>query len=193
PRHDATAGVVRERARKRRVRWPDHDLSRGCRAVKMKFVKLPAGQHEMIVTERRQGPDVRAPARDDGPRLPHDLVHAIVEAELNLTRGFWDAVDNGADFETFRPIEPRRHQGGGSRHLRRHGDDVMAAELIVNWVYRAWTGLPLSGRGIGKAPISEERARACFPALDRAYQLWSELQPSQTLELSWPRAELAVR
>jgi hypothetical protein len=154
--------------------------------VRVTFVKLPARQHEMLVTERRQGPDVRAPAHDDGPRLPHDLVHAIVESELDLERGFWDAVDHGADFGTFRPVGPRRHRGGGHRHLRRFGDDVMAAELVVTWVHRRWIGLPTEGRGLGPPRVGEADAARCVPLLDEAHRIWDGLVPGQALAIAWP-------
>lgn len=149
-------------------------------------MRLPRRRHELLVTGRRRGPDVHAPAHDDGPRLPHDLVHALVEAELGLVHGFWDAVDHGADFGAFRPVEPRRHDGGGRRHLRRHGDEVLAAELVVNWVHRRWVGLPTEGRGMGPAPVATEQADRCIPLLDEARRRWEALAPGEGLTIGWP-------
>ncbi|MYV66009.1 hypothetical protein GT043_08705, partial [Streptomyces sp. SID2131] len=123
--------------------------------MEMSFRKLPDNQHEILVRARK-GPDVGLPAQPVGPAMPHDLVHAVVETALGIEDGFWGATARGATFQGFEPVTPGRHRRCGLKVLRRDGDAVMAAELSVNWAYRAWRGLPTDGRGVGPAPLDAD-------------------------------------
>ena len=141
-------------------------------------MKLPGGQHEIAVRHRRKGPDLRHPPMPVGSRIPHDLVHAAVESALGIADGFWGVVDRGAVFEGFTPR-------GGAKVLRRHGDDVLAAEVPVNWAYRVWTGRsvdPADGVS-GRPPLDEAQLRRALAALDDAEQRW--LATPEGASLSW--------
>ncbi|WMX43610.1 hypothetical protein RGF97_00215 [Streptomyces roseicoloratus] len=73
--------------------------------MEMVFRKLPGNQHEILVRARK-GPDVRLPAQPDGPSMPHDLVHAVVETALGIDDGFWGAMARGATFQGFELVTP---------------------------------------------------------------------------------------
>ena len=143
------------------------------------FVRLPDGQHEIVVRNRRKGPDVRHPPAPVGSRIPHDLVHAAVESALGITDGFWGAIDAGATFGGF---EPR----SGSKVLRRRGDDVLAAEVPVNWAYRVWTGRSVSADdGVsGARPLDDAQLATALAALDDAEHRWQATAEGEAL--SWP-------
>ncbi|WP_405982210.1 hypothetical protein [Streptomyces sp. NBC_00158] len=148
------------------------------------FRKLPGNQHEITVTGRR-GPDVRLPARPTGPTLPHDLAHAAVEEALGITDGFWGAMAAGATFQGFETTDPGRHRRSGLKVLRRGADAVMAAEMAVNWAYRAWSGLPVTGRGVGRPPLDEAQLERARTALDAASARWTALPEGAALGWRW--------
>ncbi|MEU4008620.1 hypothetical protein [Streptomyces pseudogriseolus] len=135
--------------------------------MEMSFRKLPDNQHEILV-RREKGPDVRLPAQPAGPSMPHDLVHAVAETPLGIDDGFWGATARGATFQGFELVTPGRHRRSGMKVLRRSGDAVMDAEPRVNWAYRAWSGLPTEGRGVGRAPLDAEALVRTGPRLDAA-------------------------
>ncbi|MER7758191.1 hypothetical protein [Streptomyces sp. NPDC097619] len=148
------------------------------------FRKLPDQRHEILVRARK-GPEVRLTAQPTGPTMPHDLVHAVVETALGIEDGFWGATARGATFQGFEPIETGRHRRSGLKVLRRGGDAVLAAELSVNWAYRAWCGLPTEGRGVGRSPLTEEALARTTAPLDAAAARWTALPPGGTLLWRW--------
>ncbi|MGA5517126.1 hypothetical protein [Streptomyces pseudogriseolus] len=152
--------------------------------MEMSFRKLPANQHEILV-RREKGPDVRLPAQPAGPSMPHDLVHAVVETALGIDDGFWGATARGATFQGFEHVAPGRHRRSGMKVLRRGGDAVMDAEPRVNWAYRASSGLPTEGRGVGRAPLDAEALARTGPRLDAAAQRWAAVPVGGELLWRW--------
>ena len=148
--------------------------------MEIDFLRLPEGQHEIVVRGRRKGPDLRHAAVPVGSRIPHDLVHAAVESALGITDGFWGVVDRGAVFEGFTPR-------GGSKVMRRHGADVLAAEVPVNWAYRVWTGRSVDPAvGVsGAPPLDADQLRRALDALDDAERRWSATPDGATLTWTW--------
>ncbi|WP_442803351.1 hypothetical protein OG411_16075 [Streptomyces pseudogriseolus] len=152
--------------------------------MEMSFRKLPDNRHEILV-RREKGPDVRLPARPAGPSMPHDLVHAVVETVLGIDDGFWGAIARGATFQGFELVTPGLHRRSGLKVLRRGGDAVMAAELRVNWAYRAWRGLSTEGRGVGRAPLDAEALARTGPRLDAAARRWAAVPVGGELLWRW--------
>ncbi|MGX1128018.1 hypothetical protein RKD49_000208 [Streptomyces glaucescens] len=152
--------------------------------MEMSFRKLPDNQHEILVRARK-GPDVRLPAQPVGPTMPHDLVHAVVETALGIDDGFWGAMARGATFQGFELVTPGRHRRSGMKVLRRGGDAVMAAELSVNWAYRAWRGLPTEGRGVGSAPLDSDALARTVPRLNAAAARWAAVPQGGELVWRW--------
>ncbi|MEU2442895.1 hypothetical protein ACH4UX_06935 [Streptomyces althioticus] len=152
--------------------------------MEMSFRKLPDNQHEILV-RRDKGPDVRLPAQPAGPSMPHDLVHAVVETALGIDDGFWGATARGATFQGFELVSPGRHRRSGMKVLRRGGDAVMDAELRVAWAYRAWSGLPTEGRGVGSAPLDAQALARTGPRLDAAAKRWAAVPVGGELVWRW--------
>ena len=149
--------------------------------MRIDFVKGDGGRtYALVVRDRRKGPDLRHPPMAVDSAIPHDLVHAAVEAALSIEHGFWGAVDAGATFEGFVPRS-------GAKVLRRRGDDVLAAELAVNWAYRAWTGRSLDAAGgvSGPRPLDDARLATALAALDGARDRWAALADGDALPWTW--------
>lgn len=156
-----------------------------CAPVEVTFTKLGGGDHEIVVTGRHRGPDIRHPRTETSSPMPHDLAHLAVEQALGIDDGFWGAIDAGATFGGFEPVARLRHQAGGAKVLRRKGDAVMRAEMIVSWSYRAWCGRSLDRDVVGDAPIEGERLERALGALDDAGAAWAALEEGQALSRSW--------
>jgi hypothetical protein len=63
-------------------------------ALQATFVRHRERRHRIYVT-RRDGTSIFWDFPSYGDRLPHDLVHLVVETELGIARGFWGMVDRG--------------------------------------------------------------------------------------------------
>ncbi len=148
--------------------------------MRIDFIKLPGDRHAIEVRERK-GPDLRRPPRETGPTLPHDLAHAAVEQALGLADGFWAAVERGAMFEDFEPLERGRHRRAGVKHYQRLAESVLPAELAVSWAHRVWSGQRTEGRGLGTSPLSERELRLAIAALDDAYKRWAAVPEHEAL------------
>jgi hypothetical protein len=153
--------------------------------VEIVFTKLAGGDHEIVVTGRHAGPDVRHPRTETASPMPHDLAHLAVEAELGITDGFWAAIDAGATFGGFVPVVRRRHATSGTKVLRTRGDAVMRAELVVSWTYRVWCGRSTDRAVVGDAPIDGPDLERGLRALDVAGAEWTALAEGQALRRSW--------
>ena len=133
----------------------------------------------------RKGPDVRLPARETGPTIPHDLAHAAVESALGLRDGFWSVMNDGGTFEGFEPVQPGRHRRSGIKQLQRRAEAAQPAELCVSWAHRVWSGQRTGGRGLGPCPLDARQLELACAALEQAAQRWAALKEGETLVWDW--------
>src|SRR5260221_8106564 len=67
-------------------------------------------------------------------RLPHDLVHYVVESELDLTSGFWGSIADGAVFAGMTWIEGRRRPHAterGQALIKANDNALNGAEVVT--------------------------------------------------------------
>ena len=109
--------------------------------------------------ERRYAVDVQRPpfgalemdpAPGYDPKMPHDLMHLVVEAELGLTQGIYGQLSSGGDAGTFRPTFNARETSREIARLRRrvkargtkllqHGRDECAqSERATSICWQQW-------------------------------------------------------
>ncbi|MBL0726137.1 hypothetical protein JI745_00380 [Piscinibacter sp. HJYY11] len=153
--------------------------------MEIRFTKHARAMHSIEETHRASGPDLRMRARETGPTLPHDLVHAAVEAALGLERGFWGAVNRGATFAGFEPMWPTRHARSGLKQLRQVGEVEMAVEHKVSWAHRVWSGQRTEGAGLGPPPLAPVELSVTSLALDRAMEKWRLTPEDGSLVWYW--------
>lgn len=101
-----------------------------------------------------------------GGDLPHDLSTFVIEAALGLDHGFWGCVAEGATFKTL----GRKRTPQGRAVIRRHRDELDAAEHRVNEIYVAWRA---------------GRATAVDAALDAMLTRWRALDDGDELTVEW--------
>lgn len=63
--------------------------------MRVTFPRLPDHQRAYSLVERDDGVVYRRDGGIAGPRLPHDIVHLIVERELRIRDGVWAGVAAG--------------------------------------------------------------------------------------------------
>ncbi len=106
----------------------------------MRFPRLPDHQRAYALVERDDGVVYRLYGGMAGLRLPHDVVHLVVERELGITDGIWGAIASGVVFTSMQHVSGRRppHAAERSARLkrtfRRH---FLRAELLANLVSSA--------------------------------------------------------
>lgn len=154
--------------------------------MEMRFIKLPGNRDAIEVVERQRGPDIQRAPRETGPTLPHDLAHAAVESALGIVDGFWGAVDEGAVFEDFKPLDPNpRHRRSGLKRLSAVGEREALAEHKVSWAHRVWSGQRTEGRGLGASPLTQNELECASSALNVAYEKWKALPVMGRLVWRW--------
>jgi hypothetical protein len=138
-------------------------------------------------------------------RLPHDLGHWLLEAQVDLRWGFWSLAGQQAPFESFTVIEGRWPKGRKEwldRVRRKQGLSMLHAEAQDGrWlaepdlnVHARWKEIrrrltrtyafhesPLAGFG----PEDVERLR---PFAQRAVATWDALPRGGSVEVRWPGA-----
>jgi len=119
-----------------------------------------------------------------GDRLPHDLVHLVVEDGLRLAGGFWDRVAAGASVRlvdnqaTLVPAGP-----GPARHPNRGGEDLRRAEEAVAWLGPVGAGdRPAWLTGAAGADAAAEAVRR---RLDELARRWRTLPDGGAIALTF--------
>ena len=156
--------------------------------MRVTFPRLPDHERAWALVERDDGVVYRLYSGTAGPRLPHDIMHLVVERELRISDGIWAGIAAG------RPSQPPGQPPGRSPGQR--------AELLADLVACAASLGTLTLEKIRRltadklaALPSAERPRAeVDPVLvavaARALQVeaarWARLRVGEELSYDWP-------
>ena len=105
--------------------------------MRVTFPRLPDHERAYALVERDDGAVYRLYGGRAGPRLPHDIMHFVVERELHIPDGIWGGIASGIVFDSMYHVSGRRppHARERSRELlasfRRRG---LRAEVLANFV-----------------------------------------------------------
>jgi hypothetical protein len=160
------------------------------------------GERRYAVTIIRSGHPVLEmnPAPGYDARMPHDLIHLVVERELGLRQGIFGQLAAGGTAGTFHtvacsgvsPREAARARRAlakqGAKLLRQGRADSVMSEQAADICRRAWLGRARCGEGPvagGEAVSAEQLAQVC-DRLDELSAEWSRLQVGQALVVHWP-------
>jgi hypothetical protein len=149
--------------------------------VQITIVK-EGGRSHRAVAVRDDGVAVQFAVADYGDRLPHDVVHYLVESTLGLEWGFWGLVAAGAELDAV-----TRHDAGRRRDLPHrpdplvdeHADELLRAEALVAEAY------PLYGEPGG--PVAPGTpVRGLRERIEEWNATWQGLGPGGRLRFEWP-------
>jgi hypothetical protein len=131
-----------------------------------------------------------------GADLPHDLVHAVVETQLQVSDGIWGCVADGVVWNSMRHVSGRQppHAAERSRRLKRErAVQVQRAEALADLVGR----LSRDGEVLPGEPAATGRPRGAL--LAAAAELaatgcrWRAVDPGEVWVVEWPTPRGAAR
>ncbi len=103
--------------------------------MRVTFPRLPDHQRAYALVERDDGTVYLLYGGTAGPRLPHDIMHLVVERELRIRDGIWGGIAAGIVFTSMRHVAGRRPPHAAARSgeliadLRAH---LLRAEVLAN-------------------------------------------------------------
>jgi len=108
--------------------------------MRVTFPRVPDHQRAYALVQRDDGVVYRLDGGMAGPRLPHDIVHLVVERELRIQDGIWGGIAAGVVFDSMHHVSGRRPPHAAERSAQlRHGfrRQGLRAELLADLVSSA--------------------------------------------------------
>jgi hypothetical protein len=172
--------------------------------MRVTFPRLPDHQRSYALVERDDGAVYRLYGGTAGPRLPHDIMHLVVERELRIRDGIWGGIASGMVFKSMRHVTGRRppHAAARSKELiadfRSH---LLRAEVFAN-LAECVAGLDhptadqirrLAETRLSVLPgieVDPAAIAATASALQVEASRWARLRVGQELSYEWPPSAL---
>jgi hypothetical protein len=170
------------------------------------FPRLPDHERGYAVVERDDGAVYRLYGGQAGPRLPHDIMHFVVERELQIRDGIWGGIASGIVFDSMQHVSGRRPP-----HARERSGELLAgfrrpglrAEVLANFV-QCVAGLDhpsdieimtlaatrLSVLPDPDADVEPAEVAAAAQALQVEAARWARLRVGEELSYDWPRTSV---
>jgi hypothetical protein len=175
--------------------------------MRVTFPRLPDHERAYALVERDDGAIYRLYGGQAGPRLPHDIMHFVVERELRIPDGIWGGIASGIIFDSMQHVSGRRppHARERSRELLASFDRRgLRAEVLANFV-ECVAGLDhpsdiqiltlaatrLSVLPDAEADVDPAEVAAAAQALQVEAARWARLRVGEELSYEWPRPALA--
>ncbi len=159
--------------------------------MRLTFRRLADRRPVETLVERDDGVVFEMRGAGGGAELPHDLVHALVEIELQVADGIWGCVADGVVWRSMRHVSGRQppHAAERSAALKRErAARVQHAEGLADVVARLARGaevLPAGTTGTGHRP---DRLAAAAVVLREAGRSWAAVRPGEVWVVEWPAA-----
>ena len=170
--------------------------------MQVTFVRT-VGEKDRIYVVRDDGSESSWSFASYGPRLPHDLVHLVVESITGLRPGLWGRVAAGADM---RRINAAANRMGGKDKYKALGDDISDVLVSEALAIAPWSDESLddvacldaiaknaADMGVALPDSIEENTVAAVRArLSELRREWRQLVPKGSIRLSFPDAAIQV-
>ena len=168
--------------------------------MRVTFPRLPDHERAWALVERDDGVVYRLYGGMAGPRLPHDIMHLVVERELRIKDGIWADIAAGLVFDSMQHVSGRRPPHATERSkalLRGFREQGLRAELLTDLVSSAAALDTLTQdkiRRLTAAKLSVLPGTEVDPvvvaAAARALQVeaarWARLRVGEELTYDWP-------
>ena len=173
--------------------------------MRVTFPRLPDHERAYALVERDDGAVYRLYGGQAGPRLPHDIMHFVVERELHIGDGIWGGIAAGIIFDTMQHVSGRRppHAREGSKELRQRG---LRAEVLANFVecvagldhpsdiqIMTLAATKLTVLPDADADLEPAAVAAAAQALQVEAARWARLRVGEELSYDWPREAVAAK
>ncbi len=168
--------------------------------MRVTFPRLPDHQRGYALVERDDGVVYRLDGGTAGPRLPHDIVHFVVERELRIGDGIWGGIAAGIVFGTMRYVSGRRPPHAAERSaqlLRSFRRQGLRAELLADLVSSAAALDHMTPQRIRRladdklsvlpeTDVDPDVIAAAARALQVEAARWARLRVGEELRYEWP-------
>jgi hypothetical protein len=168
--------------------------------MRVTFPRLTDHERAWALVERDDGVVYRLYGGTAGPRLPHDIMHLVVERELRISDGIWAGIAAGVVFDSMHHVSGRRPPHAAERSkalLRDFREQGLRAELLADLVSSAAT---LDTMTLDKIKRLSAAKLAVLPDADvdptviaaaaRSLQVeaarWARLRVGEELSYDWP-------
>ncbi|MGY1726565.1 hypothetical protein ACI79J_06305 [Geodermatophilus sp. SYSU D01062] len=154
----------------------------------MTFSRLADRRPVETRVERDDGVVFALRGAGGGADLPHDLVHALVEAELGMREGIWGCIADGVVWTTMRHVSGRQppHAAERSARLKRErAAAVTRAEGVADLVSRSARGAAVLPGEAAALDLPPQRLAAAAAALADAGRRWRALPVGESWALEW--------
>ncbi|WP_116453564.1 hypothetical protein [Blastococcus litoris] len=155
--------------------------------MRLTFTRMADRRPVESTVERDDGVVFAIRGAGGGADLPHDLVHALVEAELGISDGIWGCVADGVVWNSMRHVSGRQPPHAAERSARLKKERAAAiqrAEGVADLVSRLARGAEvLPGEAASGLPAA--RLEAAAGALRAAGARWAALRPGATETVVW--------
>ncbi len=154
----------------------------------MTFPRLADRRPVETLVERDDGVVFTPRGAGGGADLPHDLVHALVEAELGIPDGIWGCVADGVVGTSMRHVSGRQppHAAERSARLERErAAAIQGAEGVADLVARTARGAQVLPGEAAAPDLAPDRLAAAAGALADAARRWRALPVGETWTLEW--------
>ena len=177
--------------------------------MRVTFPRLPDHERAYALVERDDGAVYRLYGGPAGPRLPHDIMHFVVERELRIGDGIWGGIAAGIVFDSMQHVGGRRPP-----HARERSRDLLAAfrqrglraEVLANFVecvagldhpsdiqIRTLAAAKLTVLPEADADLEPTAVAAAAQALQVEAARWARLRVGEELTYDWPREAVAAK
>jgi len=152
--------------------------------MRVTFPRLPDRERSYALVERDDGAVYRLYGGPASPRLPHDIMHFVVERELSIPDGIWAGLASGI-------VSGSMQQLLRAEVLADLVECVAALDHPSDTQIRSLTATRLSV--LPDADVDPAAVAAAATALQVEASRWARLRVGQELIYDWPRGPLVPR
>jgi hypothetical protein len=141
--------------------------------MRVTFPRLPDHQRAYALVERDDGVVYQLFGGMAGPRLPHDIMHLVVERELRIGDGIWGGIAAGLAFDSLR-----------AELLADLVSSAAALERMTTDEIRRLAGIKLAV--LPETDVDPAVIAAAARALQVEASRWARLRVGEELSYEWP-------
>jgi hypothetical protein len=177
--------------------------------MRVTFPRLPDRERSFALVERDDGAVYRLYGGPASPRLPHDIMHFVVERELAIPDGIWAGIASGIVLSSMRHVTGCRPPHAAERSKELLADvrrQLLRAEVLADLVgcvaaldhpsdsqIRSLAATRLAVLSHADVAPAAASIAAAATALQVEASRWARLRVGQELTYDWPRGPLAPR